>query len=104
MAWECTGNATRGTLVAIQTLPKTTHCAQLGPTSRRREHRTATSCCRGGNLLLHHIPVFNDFAVFPLEDIDGDKRLRSPADVASVNHHKIALGNRHADFVGELFF
>jgi hypothetical protein len=56
----------------------------------------------GGNFLLHDTPVLNDFAVLHFEDIDGDERFRSPADIPSVNHHEIPLRDDHADLVGEV--
>jgi hypothetical protein len=43
------------------------------------------------------------FAVLHLEDIDGDKRFRPPAYIASVNHHEVALRDDNADLIGEAF-
>jgi hypothetical protein len=44
--------------------------------------------------------VLNDFAVLTLKI--STARLRSPAYIASVNHHEIALCDDHADLVGEV--
>src|SRR4029077_2698389 len=54
------------------------------------------------NFLLHDIPVFNHFTVLHSEDIDSDERFCSPAYIASVNHHEIALRDDHARLVGEV--
>ena len=64
------------------------------------EHGVAARRRGSGHFYLHHIPVLNQLAIHDAENIDCDRRLRSPADIAAVHHHQIAISRDHAGHIG----
>src|SRR5215471_18130237 len=70
----------------------------------RRKHRVRRFRLSGRYFGLHHVPVFDEPAVFDAEDVDSDHRLRCPADVTPMDHDDAALGHDHAWLVPKSFW
>src|SRR5882672_57445 len=54
------------------------------------EHGVATRRVSGRDFFLHHVPVFDHFAIVDAEDIDRDHRPWPPAGITAMNHDEIA--------------
>jgi hypothetical protein len=59
---------------------------------RAREHSVSVGAARSRDLFLQNIPMFCDLAISHAENIDSNHRLRSPSDIAAMNHDIVAIG------------
>jgi hypothetical protein len=66
------------------------------------EHTVSVSALSSCNLFLQYVPMLRDFAIGYTEDIDPDHRLRSPSDIAAMNHDIVAVGRHNAGLIFEI--
>ena len=57
--------------------------------------------CAAG-IFLQNVPMFRDLAVGHAENIDPDHGLRSPSDIAAMNHDIVAIGHHETGLVTEV--
>src|SRR5579862_5797264 len=80
-------------------------CARAASNRRRTsalwasEHAVSVDALLSWDLFLHNVPMFCDLAIGHAENIDRNHRLRSPSDVAAMNHDIIAIRHHETWFV-----
>src|SRR6516165_3087121 len=67
------------------------------------EHTIPVLALRRWDLFLQNVPMLRDLAIGYSENIDPNHGLRSPSDIASVNHHIVAIGHYETGLVFEVF-
>src|SRR5262245_10832271 len=69
---------------------------------RTSEHAVSVGTLRGRDLFLQNVPMFRDLAVGHAENIDPDHGLRSPSNIAAMNHDIVAIGHHETGLVTEV--
>jgi hypothetical protein len=79
-------------------------CINTARPSRLRtsEHAVAVGALRSRDLFLQNVPMFRDLAVGHAENIDPNHGLRSPSDIAAMNHDIVAIGHHESGLVTEV--
>jgi hypothetical protein len=69
------------------------HPRRRASTLLASEHAVSIGALRRRDLFLQNIPMLCDLTIGHAENIDPDHRLRSPSDIAAVNHDIVAIGH-----------
>src|SRR4029077_4872981 len=66
------------------------------------EHGVSVGALRRRDLFLKNVPMFCDLAIGHAENIDPNHGLRSPSDIAAMNHDIFTIGHNDTGLVFEI--